>query len=142
MSINMSKIKKRISQLLAMADGTTHPEEAASFAAKARQLMDEHNLSLGDAVADQNPLGETDAEVPYGQKEYVLLATAAARYFGCETLFQHRNSKGFRIFGRESARVTTELMIPYWIKECRRLGNELSKKDGLGRREAIHAVMD
>lgn len=139
---NLSKIKTRISQLLAMADSTNHPEEAAAFAAKARQLMDEHNLSLGEAVADQNPLGETHDQVPYAQKEYYILASNAARYFGCEALFLGRGEKSFRIFGRESARITTQLMIPYWVKECRRLGNKLSKDTGMPRREAIHSVMD
>lgn len=139
---NLSKIKTRISQLLAMADSTNHPEEAAAFAAKARQLMDEHNLSLGEAVADQNPLGETRDQVPYAQKEYYVLAANAARYFGCEALFLGRGEKSFRIFGRESARITTQLMIPYWVKECRRLGNQLSKETGMPRREAIHSVMD
>lgn len=142
MSEALSKLKKRIAQLLAMADSSSHPEEAASFAAKARQLMDEHGLSMGEAVADQNPLGTTEDEVPYGQGEYYSLASAAARYFGCDTLFRGRGEKGFTIFGREAARITVQLMIPYWVAECRKMGNKLAKESLMSRREAIHSVMD
>lgn len=135
------KIRKRIAKLLAMASSSTHMEEASSFATKARELMDEHSISLGDAVAEENPLGTSNHDLPYAQREYRQMATAVARFFGCDlTWTPGTNTVTF--YGREAARTTASLMLPYWTVECRRLGNELAKKTTMNRREAIHSVMD
>lgn len=41
----MSDITQKIAKIIAKADGTTHPEEAAAFMAKAHKLMEERVAS-------------------------------------------------------------------------------------------------
>ena len=141
--MSVEKLKIKIAKLLEMANSTTHPAEAESFAAKARALMEEHQLSMGEVFAEQDPLGETHDEIKYAQREYRMLAAAACKYFGCALVYI-RGTKHITIFGRESNRTMAQVMIPYWVKECNRRGSELYKTTHVyrDRKQAIHRVMD
>lgn len=129
----MSDIAQKIAKLIALADSTTHPEEADTFMAKAQALMVAHGLSLLD-------LGRLDAEDPVGRDmEFYSYGNAnagwrgvvlsqLAQFYGCKTV---RVSRGrtdtFCLFGRESARITVMLMWPYVYRQILSTGAELHK---------------
>lgn len=115
----MNGIAAKIQKLIAKADSTTHPEEAAIFMAKAQTLMEEHGLSLLDlgTLEEDDPVGVSKGEElrNNGNAPWRFqLAAALARYYGCKLVGERRgNFTYWVVFGRESARVTFMLMFPY-----------------------------
>ena len=58
----LNKIRAQIIKLQAKADGTDNEAEQKAFAAKVRQMMEEHGISstdLSTPVADDEDFGET-----------------------------------------------------------------------------------
>lgn len=122
----MSDISVKISKIIAKADSTTNPEEAETFMAKAQQLMMEHGLSLLD-------LGRLDSDDPVAVDKdawshsasygfMTKVASAAARYYGVEWCrMRHGKDMVYSVAGRESARVTFMLMLPYLEREIKRV---------------------
>ena len=144
------KLKRRILALIRKSESTEHEAERDSFAAKARQIMEEHQLTMRDVNRADDPLGRTALFCPYSDGVYPTVAAAGARYLGCATLQQRdfdpvRARMGLKMIflGRESARVTTEIMVPFWWSECVARGRRLHREEGLGRnpRDAAHQIM-
>lgn len=117
------KIADKIRKVLAKAEGTNNPQEAEIFMAKAEALLHEHNLSMLD-------LNDLDTVDPVGLDRSVLkhrvndswmgsLAGAIARYYGCRVVLagdaKAKHTKHIHVAGRQSNRVTVELMLP-WIR--------------------------
>lgn len=118
-------IASKIQKIIAKADSTTSDEEAHAFMAKAYQMMEEHGLSLMD-------LGRLDSDDPVGKTEDVYtssenwknyLAGEVARYYGCELVWVGVTTKSvsYTVFGRESARVTFQLMFPFILRQVMKL---------------------
>lgn len=131
----MSNIADKIRKLIAKADSTTHPEEAATFMEKAQSLMLAHGLSLLD-------LGRLDAEDPVGtDRDGVVTKVSydwarkvvfeAGFYFGV-TAVEFKRSGGYHysLVGRESARVTAALMIPFIVRQLSQAAGK-GVKDGV-----------
>lgn len=150
----VEKLKKKILALLRKAESSEHEAEQDAFATKARQLMDEHRLTMRDLTTSVDPMGRTVVACPYNNQEYVVMAAAGGRFLGCDTLISTRrvradNKKGYKttkgvIFvGRESARVTAEILTPFWWSQCNRRGRRKHREDGLGRSpaDAVHLMM-
>lgn len=128
----MSKIADKISKLLAIADSTVHKEEADAFMAKAHALLEEHGLSLLD-------LGKLNSEDPVGNSGNIYtssdpwkdqVAFKLACYYGCEMITRRsgKTTRGFYVIGRESARITFQLMLPFVLRQVAALAlSELAK---------------
>lgn len=132
--MSTDKIIDKIRKIIAKADGTTHPSEAETFMAKAHAMLEAHNLSLLDladaTAADADEIGTTDDLVTVLKSSYwaKALTFSLAQYFGCRAVLLTRgNHLAFCVTGRESARVTFELMHPYIMRQVRAQGRELSK---------------
>ena len=121
----MATIAEKIAKIIAKADSTTSQTEAETFMAKAQAMMEEHGLSLLD-------LGRLDAEDPIGHTDraYVSsdgwkdkVAGQLATYFGCKIVRDQitKTSYAYVVFGRESARVTFSLMLPYVLKQVAKM---------------------
>jgi hypothetical protein len=146
-------LKRKIAALLAMAhDKASTPAEAEAFAEKARSLMEQHQLGMNDVLGERDPLGKNHVWLPYDDGAYKLVAIAGAEFLGCAALFSTgwNNDRKKRmtytiLIGRESARITAEALIGFWIAECNRTGRAEFKRDpGQFRnaRDAIHQVMN
>lgn len=133
----MSNIADKISKLIAKADSSTHPEEASAFMAKVHQLLEAHGLNLLDLgrLQSDDPLGKHEKQAEFFASETALrdVVFRLARFYGCRAVIhQQDNHRWATIIGRESARITFELMWPYVKKtirfEARRLAKESTTK--------------
>lgn len=126
-------IKDKISKLIAKAESTNSDHEAEALAAKARELMIAHGLSLLD-------IGRLDAEDPVGTDHQAYawfashgwkksLAITVAQYFGCRAIYTRVTKSRFNmhVVGRESARTTFKLMMPFINKEVIRRARDQVK---------------
>lgn len=119
------KILKKITNLLAMADGQANENESEIALSKAYNLMQEYGLSRED-VANMNKdavLGELDEQrlvrTPMVVWEQKLLCTIA-HLFDCEVLRDELKSRyvaeiKYSIIGREGNRTTVKVMYD-WLR--------------------------
>jgi len=87
---DLSKIKDRIAKLLAMADDSSSPEEAAIAAKRARALMDKYQMDRFDVEGRlTEEFGEERATRFFASMPMYLqfLATSIARYNDCQAVF-------------------------------------------------------
>lgn len=129
----MSAYADKIRKLLAKANSTTHPEEAEAFMTKARALMEEHGISLLD-------LGRLNTDDPVGLDRSVYRANIndrwrfyligqLARYYGCKTVYTPEGgNRDYHIVGRESARITFQLMWPFIDRQVMAMAREDVKR--------------
>lgn len=135
----VQKLKVKIAALLRKADRTDNEHEAEAFGAKARALIQEHRLTMQEVLGSTDPMGRSQIFCPYQDRAYVELASGAARYLGCSCLFgmgwdytRHRRARYVVFVGRESARVTAELMTPFWWSQCTRHGRRAFREGRVG----------
>ncbi|MGL5734037.1 MAG: DUF2786 domain-containing protein [Beijerinckiaceae bacterium] len=125
----MTAMADKIRKLIAKADSSTHSEEASTFMAKAQAMMIEHGLSLLDLgrLNQDDPLGEDkDAMHTWKSSPWAKpLIFQLAEYYGCQALSfsaklgPNKNKYRFNLIGRESARITATLMIPFIIRQTK-----------------------
>lgn len=124
----MSAIAEKIRKLIAHADSTAHPEEADAFMGKAHALLEAHGLSMLDLgkLGDDPVALEKDAfehSAAYGFMTKVV--SAMAKYYGCNVVIcRHGKNESYAVAGRESARVTLTLMVPFVHRQIMNLGRE------------------
>lgn len=88
--MQLNKIKSRIQKLLAMAQDSSSPHEAAIAAERVQKLMAKFNLEMADVIAeelqDDDNLVQADREFKYKRTpRYVgQIEVAIARAFNCE----------------------------------------------------------
>lgn len=143
MTDNKKKITETIKALLAKAAGTDNEHEAAIFAAKAHELMEKYQVSVGDVLKD-DPVDMTNAyqatsSAPSYKK---FLWRSLAHYYGCETMLKWITSTKYEVHlvGRESSRVTTELMFPFIMEQVRKEGRKIAQARGMKPEAAIRDV--
>lgn len=129
----MTNIREKIAKIIEKANATDAEGEATVLMAKAQELMEKHSLSMADLVTD-DPIGTTfETKVYWNRSGYFHqnLYWALARYFGCRGIAQQVGVNKFEmsVVGRESARVTFELMAPYIAKQVTREASKLVKQD-------------
>lgn len=139
----MSNIADKIRKLIAKADSTTHPEEAATFMEKAQSMMLAHGLSLLD-------LGRLDSEDPVGTDHAGVTTKAsydwarkivfeAGFYFGVTAVeFKRTDGYQYSLVGRESARITAALMIPFIVRQVSQAASEGVKNGVFPNRRVAH----
>lgn len=137
--MNLDSIKTRIAKLLAMAEGTKNQFEADSFMTKVNALLEEHQIELNEIRAmggDNDPMGKQDGETNlYASIKWARdVAGALARFYGCRFVYWRRgNHFKYDIIGRESARVTFELMLPFVITQAKLQAKKCFAEDTFGR---------
>jgi hypothetical protein len=121
-------LKDKIAKLLAKAEGTDNPHEAASFMEKVNALLEENQIELHEIrarmgnKADADPIikaaGETNL---YASMIWARgVAGALARYYGCRIVYwKVGNHFKYDVVGRQSATVTFELMLPFVITQVK-----------------------
>lgn len=142
----MSKIHQIISRLLAKAESTDSPAERETFVAKALELMERHQIEAFE-LGEDDPIGFTQGVLgEAGQGEYkAAVQTALARYYGAEPVktYAGRYGKGkfyVALFGPESSRLTTELMLPFVWKQVCEQGNLWAKQWQTSKHKGIREV--
>ena len=119
-------IAQKIAKIIAKADSTTNPEEAETFMSKAHDLMIAHGLDLLDlGRLSEDPVGvdKDAAEVSASYPWLRLCAGQLAAYYGCRLVTSKSGGTvRLHVIGRQSARVTFLLMLPYVKREVLNLG--------------------
>lgn len=124
--MNLDSIKTRIAKLLAKAEGTNNPMEADAFMAKVNELLEEHQIELHEirqhSGRETDPMGKQAGETNlYASMKWARdVAGSLALYYGCRFVFWRRgNHFVYEVLGRESARITFELMLPFVISQVK-----------------------
>lgn len=137
---DLSKIKTKIAALLAKANGTDNENEAAAFAAKAHELLEAYQLNLFD-LGESDPMGKVGIHSGNGSTPTwkAHLINSIAKYYGCRLIRNKFQGGAFEmnLHGRESARITVELMVPFIFDQCRKAAKELRKEGHAGTTEHI-----
>lgn len=144
-------IKSKIAALLAKAESTDNEFEAATFMAKVNELLEKHQIEMHEvraAQGDRDPVDMTIGETKlYASMSWAKdLAGGLARYYGCRFIFRKiGNHFRYDIVGRESARMTFELMLPFIITQVRLQAKRLeAERPGMSRsqweRQVGHAL--
>lgn len=120
------KIKAKIAALLAKAEGTDNPFEAETFMAKVNELLEEHQIEMHEVRKemgrDDDPMGKDrgDTNIYASILWARQVAGILASYYGCKFIYwRKRNHFIYDIIGRESARTTFELMLPFIISQVK-----------------------
>ncbi|TQE99523.1 MAG: DUF2786 domain-containing protein, partial [Spiribacter salinus] len=119
---------QKIAKLMRKADSTTHPEEAEAFMSKAQELMIQHGLNLLDLGKLHEDPVDVQREAATSSSSYgwsCKVAGALAALYGCELVYhKHGNNFIYDIVGRESARVTFVMMLPFVLKQIKALARK------------------
>lgn len=114
---------RRIRALLAKAEGTDNPNEAAIFMAKVRELLDRYNMTVTDL--DKPTSQDVLRLLLSGQAMWIkILVSAMVEYYDCAIVFieeVHDGRDGGVIYGREGARAVCERMLPYILTTIQRI---------------------
>ncbi len=143
MDSSKEKITRIIKALLAKAAGTDNEAEASIFAAKAHDMMEQYQIEVSDVLKDDpidrnKPYSATTSSPSYKKH----LWRSLARYYGCKTMLHWVSDTEYEIHivGRESARITSELMYPFIMEQVRKAGRKISEEGDLKPEAAIRDV--
>lgn len=126
-------IKTKIAALLAKAEGTNNQFEADAFMAKVNELLEKHQIEMHEvrqATDERDPMGKERGETNiYASMSWATdVAGALARYYGCEMVYWRRgNHTIYEVVGRESARQTFEMMLPFVLSQVKQQGTKLAR---------------
>jgi hypothetical protein len=118
----MSKIAEKIAKILAKATSTNSEAEADSLMAKVNEMLEAHGLTYADlAQANaEDPVGQTKAAAEFWASQHHRLAlfSGLAKLYGARLVYTKLGNKyTVDLVGRESARVTFQLMVPFVLKQ-------------------------
>jgi len=131
--MSIQNYAKKITAILAKAESTNHEAEAEVLMEKAHKLMMEHGITLLDlGKLHEDPVGvnknavELSASYPWMRR----VANQLGRYYGCKVVYVNapRNKVLLSVVGRESARITWELLVPFVQKQIQALAREAYKE--------------
>ena len=138
MTDDKKKIAVKIQALLAKAQSTTHEAEAEAFMRKAHELLEQHQIDLGDLVdADDPVIVDTDGfeQTESSPSWYKDLYVAVGGLYGCKAVISfkmlqttrgnHRWGYAVELTGRQSAIITAQLMFPWIKQQCFEKGREV-----------------
>lgn len=135
---------KKISALLNHAQGTDNAVEAETFMAKVNELLTAYNISmveLGDYDDDPVVKSTEDLTVARSMSYAPKLVTMIGKYYGCRVTFiRTKNHTYFTAYGRESAVVTFNMMVPFILKQVRQAARKLSNEINITYGKALTAV--
>lgn len=112
MTEDRAKRMEQIRKLLAQAENTTHPEEAATYLAKAQQMMTDHGIDEALARASGAPRVDFIAResVPFDSRTQLVKAKRAllntiALHNNCVCLMDSAKNLHIQGYGNDRARV-------------------------------------
>lgn len=131
----MNKIVDRIRKFIALSENNNSPEEAAQAAARAQEMMFQHQISEADLDLSSNekrdPEEVVDDSVMTDDKLKrdvwkASLANQLAHAFGCK-MYTYRDWKtkecAYRVVGLKSVVQTIGYMFTYLVSEIERLAD-------------------
>lgn len=130
------KTLDRIRKVFAKAEGTDNPHEAEMLMAKVQGMLDEHNLELLDIerASDADPIGTDMNAYHHFVKDswWRHTVSAVARLYGAQAVYHNvtKNKTVISVSGRESARITLSLMLPFIRKQIRAQARTLAQEHG------------
>lgn len=138
-------IKLKIAALLAKAESTKNEFEAAAFMAKVNELLEKHQMEMHEVRSAResagDPMGKQKGEANiYASMMWARdLGGALARYYGCRFVYwKIGNHLKYEVVGRESSRVTFELMLPFVITQVKLQARKL---DGVTGNAKSHSIL-
>lgn len=122
-------IADKIRKLLALAEGSSFPEESASALAKAQRLMTENDIALADidTLTEEPeepierfnaPLNEEDSNSSRAQHWKLTLSYYLAQHNGCKTFYR---GASIYLIGRQSDADKVRYLFSYAAREINRL---------------------
>lgn len=128
-------IKKKIAALLAKAEGTTNQFEADAFMAKVNELLERHQIEMHEirSAQDNDPMGKEKGTANiYASMSWAKdVANALSRYYGCRFVYWRRgNHTIYEVIGRESARMTFEMMLPFVLSQVKQQASRIVREQG------------
>lgn len=134
------KITRIIKALLAKAAGTDNEAEADIFLAKAHEMMEQYQVDVTDFEKD-DPIAMTVAWSGRsdGPNRYTMrLWKEVSMFYGCRIVYNHIDHKkvNCEIVGRESSRITAELMFPFILDQVNTSVKKIIETHG-GERGAV-----
>jgi hypothetical protein len=138
------KVLDKVSKLLAKAQGTNNEHEAAAFLAKVHDMLEQYNITMLDlGMADDDPVGvDRDATHCWRNTGWMKpLGSMLARYYGCQQVNQWQGNKILLSWvGRESARKTVAVMLPFVVQQVRQQAKALREQHITTRMERLPGV--
>lgn len=138
--MTVENIVSKVQKLLRLSSANNNAHEAGLAAAKAQQLIDEHNLSAALlALDDANPVDSVDDEpimdfgssplhvAPQLRRWRGQLAMTIAKYNGCKV---YRTGGNLKIIGRHSDAETVRYLFAWLERETERLAAEAGRGQG------------
>lgn len=118
-------ILRKVKALLAKANSTPHQEEAESFLAKAHEMMEKYQISVGDFSKDD----PVSFELVYNKGRALdwqqYLWNSLADYYGCKAVYASGGGQyTILLLGRQSARITAIEMHKFLVTTCGKLGRQ------------------
>lgn len=150
----ITDIRAKIAALLAKAESTDNVFEAESFMDKVNELLETHQIEMHEiratmgAQKDSDPMGKEKGTTNlYASIKWARdVAGQLARYYGCRFVYwKVGNHFTYDIIGRESARTTFELMLPFVISQVKQQAKRMYIIHGVNtlsvwEREVGHAL--
>jgi len=149
----MSNIAEKIRKILAKAQSTTHEDEADALFAKAKSMMEEHQISAAELQDGSDPINSwkskayqrgTPASLRYWMEGEV------AQFYGCRVIeisykvaLGTKPREALEFFGPESAMITSQLMFPFIWKQVLDKSKARSNNPSIQRKhlkEICHAL--
>lgn len=130
-NIDMEKIIKKITKLLALSDMEKNPSESEAVSASlaAQRLLAKYNLSMVDVTGERDPAEEIEqviADVGIGKKWKYSLANVVADNYACKTFSQGSDKLVF--YGYKADILIARRVYIYLFKVGNRLANQYVKK--------------
>lgn len=120
------KMVDKVRKLLAKAKGTNNENEAATFAAKARAIMDEYGIEEHELREEVEPEGVVFDTMVMTVIDLARrsLATATAELYMCKA-FYYEGRLRMIFVGRESRTVVAKMMYKYFLDTIDRIVKEV-----------------
>lgn len=146
--MSQTKIIERINRIIALANSTTHPEEAETFMAKVHEMLEQYGLTLLEVgrLDEEDPIEHLEDRQTLranGQAKWrTMVANQLAIYYGCQlvkTKYRGDNFEYWTVFGRRSALTTFNLMYPYVDRQILAVAREEVRKGHFANNKQAHS---
>lgn len=111
---------ERIAKLLALAEGTNNPNEAAVAAAQAQRLMTKHQIARSDIADDSDGIKRDETPLFTGKRIkpwLIALANGISQSNGCMTVVATAETNRVHIVGRVEDITVVRVLFQYLRRE-------------------------
>jgi hypothetical protein len=135
---NISAVIEKVKKLQRLANGSSNPNEAATAAAAANKLIDQHRLEQSEinSETEEDIFEDDDSVYESGRitQWKSSLVCALAKHYGC-AIFNSKTyrSNKYKLVGRKSDVEVVKYMFAWLCLEIDRLSDRASKEKHLDR---------